>query len=141
MERAKRATRQRAPQATDKHVANRIRMRRHMLGLSQGAVGEAIGITFQQVQKYENGANRISAGRLQQIADALDCQPAWFFAGRPRTAGDKRIEAQHVDADLSAFYADRYAAELVPGLVRLGPRVKRAIVKVISAAAGRPEKA
>jgi transcriptional regulator with XRE-family HTH domain len=141
MEKAKRAAQKRAPQATDRHVANRVRMRRHMLGLSQGALGEAIGITFQQVQKYENGANRISAGRLQQIADALDCTPAWFFAGRSRIAGDKRVEAQHVDADLSAFYTDRYAAELVPGFVRLEPRVKRAIVKVISAAAGRPEKA
>jgi transcriptional regulator with XRE-family HTH domain len=137
---AKRAALKRA-QDVDRHVANRVRMRRHMLGLSQGALGEAIGITFQQVQKYENGANRISAGRLQQIADALDCTPAWFFAGRPHTTGDKRVEAQHVDADLSAFYADRYAAELVPGFVRLEPRVKRAIVKVISAAAGRPEKA
>jgi transcriptional regulator with XRE-family HTH domain len=112
-----------------------------MLGVSQQSLGDALGLTFQQIQKYENGANRVSAGRLQQIADALDCQPAWFFARRSRTAGDKRVEAQHVDADLSAFYADRYATELVPGFVRLEPRVKRAIVKVISAAAGRPEKA
>lgn len=112
-----------------------------MLGVSQQLLGDALGLTFQQIQKYENGANRVSAGRLQQIADALDCQPAWFFAGRPRRTGDKRVETQHVDADISAFYADRYAAELVPGFVRLEPRVKRAIVKVISAAAGRPEKA
>jgi transcriptional regulator with XRE-family HTH domain len=140
MERAKRAALKRAPQDIDRHVAGRIRMRRHMLGVSQQLLGVALGLTFQQVQKYENGANRVSAGRLQQIADALDCQPAWFFAGRPRTA-DRRVEAQHVDADLSAFYADRYAAELVPGFVRLEPRIKRAIVKVISAAAGRPEKA
>jgi transcriptional regulator with XRE-family HTH domain len=123
------------------HVANRVRIRRHMLGLSQGALGEAIGLTFQQVQKYENGANRISAGRLQQIADALDCKPGWFFARRSPTARNKPAEVHHVDADLSAFYADRYAAELVPGFVRLEPRIKRAIVKVISAAAGRPEKA
>ena len=116
-------------------------MRRHMLGVSQQSLGDALGLTFQQIQKYENGANRVSAGRLQQIADALDCQPAWFFAGRSRSAGNKRAETQHIDADLSAFYADRYAAELVPGFVRLEPRVKRAIVKVISAAAGRPEKA
>jgi transcriptional regulator with XRE-family HTH domain len=138
---AKQAALKRAPQDVDRHVAGRIRMRRHMLGVSQQSLGDALGLTFQQIQKYENGANRVSAGRLQQIADALDCQPAWFFAGRPRTAGDKRVDAQHVDADLSAFYADRYAAELVPGFVRLEPRVKRAIVKVISAAAGGPEKA
>jgi transcriptional regulator with XRE-family HTH domain len=117
------------------HVANRVRMRRHMLGLSQGVLGEAIGITFQQVQKYENGANRISAGRLQQIADALDCHPGWFFRRRSASAGDT---ARRLEADLAAFLADRYAAELVPGFLRLPHRVKRAIVKVVRAGAGLP---
>ena len=56
------------PHPTDKHVGSRVRMRRLMLGLSQAQLGEALGIVFQQVHKYENGANRISAGRLQGIS-------------------------------------------------------------------------
>jgi len=56
---------------TDKHVGQRLRMRRLMLGMSQSNIGDALGVTFQQVQKYEKGTNRIGAGRLQQISELL----------------------------------------------------------------------
>jgi transcriptional regulator with XRE-family HTH domain len=63
----------------DAQVGARLRMRRRILGMSQAAVGEALRVSFQQVQKYENGSNRISASRLQQIADFLDVTPGYFF--------------------------------------------------------------
>lgn len=58
-------------------------MRRVMLGMSQEKLGEALGLTFQQVQKYEKGTNRIGASRLQQISRTLDVPPAFFFEGAP----------------------------------------------------------
>jgi transcriptional regulator with XRE-family HTH domain len=65
--------------AIDVHVGGRLRMRRMMLGMSQKKLGEALGITFQQVQKYEKGINRMSASRLQQAADALGVAVPFFF--------------------------------------------------------------
>lgn len=66
----------REPRPVDQYVGSRIRLRRNMLGLSQETLGERIGLTFQQVQKYEKGSNRVGASRLQQIADVLDTSPA-----------------------------------------------------------------
>jgi transcriptional regulator with XRE-family HTH domain len=63
--------RTKGPNPIDTHVGSRVRMRRMMLGISQEKLGEAFGISFQQVQKYEKGTNRISASRLQQAADVL----------------------------------------------------------------------
>lgn len=71
------------PNPIDKHVGARVRMRRLMVGLSQGKLGEALDVTFQQVQKYEKGANRIGASRLQQLARVLDVPPAYFFEDAP----------------------------------------------------------
>lgn len=66
---------------TDLHVGTMIRARRRKLGVSQEKLAEALKLTFQQVQKYERGANRVSASKLQEIADALDCHPGEFFEG------------------------------------------------------------
>jgi transcriptional regulator with XRE-family HTH domain len=71
-----------APNPTDKHVG-RVRMRRKMLAMSQEKLGAALGLTFQQVQKYENGTNRIGASRLQQISDILQVPVAFFFESAP----------------------------------------------------------
>jgi transcriptional regulator with XRE-family HTH domain len=76
-----------APNPTDKHVGARVRMRRMMLGMSQERLGDALGLTFQQVQKYEKGTNRIGASRLAQIAQTLQVTVAFFFDGAPRTPG------------------------------------------------------
>ncbi len=70
-----------AMQDVDHHVARRIRERRVMLGLTQQQVAEILGITYQQAHKYEHGVNRVSAGRLYQIARALGVEPAYFFEG------------------------------------------------------------
>ena len=62
----------RNPNPVDVHVGNRVRMRRTLLGLSQSTLADALGLTFQQVQKYEKGTNRVSASRLHQISQVLD---------------------------------------------------------------------
>ncbi|WP_200477539.1 helix-turn-helix domain-containing protein, partial [Azospirillum brasilense] len=86
--------------SVDAHVGQRVRMRRTMLGMSQEKLGEAIGLTFQQVQKYERGSNRISAGTLYRLGLVLDVPVSFFFdcyadtqvpAGKPATADDSRI--------------------------------------------------
>src|SRR5262245_56733470 len=77
-----------APNPVDKHVGSRVRMRRLMLNLSQEKLGDALGLTFQQIQKYEKGTNRIGASRLQQISGILQVPVAFFFEGAPRMAGE-----------------------------------------------------
>jgi len=72
-----------ANRTVDNHVGSRVRMRRMMLSMSQESLGDAIGVTFQQVQKYEKGANRISASRLQHISQILRVPVPFFFEGAP----------------------------------------------------------
>ena len=69
----------RRPNPIDIHVGSRVRFRRMLLGMSQEKLGEKLGLTFQQVQKYEKGINRIGASRLQRIAEVLRTSPAFFF--------------------------------------------------------------
>src|ERR1700737_2070799 len=76
-----------APNPIDKHVGSRVRMRRMMLAMSQEKLGDALGLTFQQVQKYEKGTNRIGASRLQQISQILQVPVEFFFEGSPSVDG------------------------------------------------------
>jgi transcriptional regulator with XRE-family HTH domain len=71
------------PNPIDVHVGSRVRLRRMMLGMSQEKLGENLGITFQQIQKYEKGTNRIGASRLQHIARVLSMPVSYFFEGAP----------------------------------------------------------
>jgi transcriptional regulator with XRE-family HTH domain len=71
------------PNPIDKHVGARLRMRRMLVGMSQEKLGAALDITFQQIQKYEKGANRIGASRLQELARVLQVPPSFFFEGAP----------------------------------------------------------
>ena len=77
----------RAPNPVDLHVGARIRMRRKLLGVSQEKLADQLGLTFQQVQKYERGANRVSASKLYEIARALQTSVAYFFDGLASTDG------------------------------------------------------
>jgi transcriptional regulator with XRE-family HTH domain len=81
-----------SPNPIDKHVASRVRMRRMMLGMSQEKLGDALGLTFQQVQKYEKGTNRIGASRLQHISHILQVPVAFFFEGAPSVPGAPQAE-------------------------------------------------
>ena len=82
-----------APNPIDKHVGSRVRMRRMMLGMSQEKLGDALGLTFQQVQKYEKGTNRIGASRLQHIASILGVTISFFFEGLPSETNAARAQA------------------------------------------------
>src|SRR5690606_13936188 len=72
-----------SPNPIDIHVGSRVRLRRMMLGMSQEKLGEGLGITFQQIQKYEKGTNRIGASRLQHIARILSVPVSFFFEDAP----------------------------------------------------------
>ena len=85
-----------APNPIDKHVGSRVRMRRMMLSMSQEKLGDALGLTFQQVQKYEKGTNRIGASRLQQISNILQVPVAFFFEGAPHVQSGTRHEGMWV---------------------------------------------
>jgi transcriptional regulator with XRE-family HTH domain len=74
------------PNPVDVHVGKRLRQRRTFVGMTQEQLGAALGITFQQVQKYERGANRVGASRLFDICRILDVQPQYFFEGMPEGA-------------------------------------------------------
>ena len=76
---------QKQPNPIDVHVGSRLRLRRTMAGLSQEKLGKQLGITFQQIQKYEKGTNRIGASRLQEIAEILKAPISYFFEDAPST--------------------------------------------------------
>jgi transcriptional regulator with XRE-family HTH domain len=92
-----------APNHVDRHVGSRVRLRRMLLGLTQERLGEALGLTFQQVQKYEKGTNRIGASRLQQISQFLKVEIAYFFEGPVgrEAAGWLRRRGHHLCNGLS----------------------------------------
>src|SRR6202035_3412661 len=94
-----------APNPTDKHVGSRVRMRRMMLGMSQEKLGDALDLTFQQVQKYEKGTNRIGASRLQQISQILQVPVSFFFEGAPNVQSGPRPEGMG-DAPSPAYVSD-----------------------------------
>ena len=96
----------------DVHVGKRVRHRRWMVGMTQQQLGEAVGIKFQQIQKYETGMNRISASRLWDIAAALDVPISFFFEGLDGAAShpDSAEAAERPQGDL---LADKEALELV----------------------------
>src|SRR6202012_1296711 len=93
-----------SPNPTDKHVGSRVRMRRMMLSMSQEKLGDALGLTFQQVQKYEKGTNRIGASRLQQISGILQVPVAFFFEGAPEAPGPSASGLK--EAPSPAYVAD-----------------------------------
>jgi transcriptional regulator with XRE-family HTH domain len=108
-------SRPRGTTAVDTHVGQKIRARRNLLGMSQTELADTAGITFQQVQKYEKGANRVGAGRLQQFSEALGVPPSYFFEGLP-AVGKKQPAPQEGELSESAivsFLGTREGAALV----------------------------
>jgi transcriptional regulator with XRE-family HTH domain len=89
-----------APNDIDRQVGGRVRTRRLMIGMSQEKLGEALGLTFQQVQKYEKGTNRISASRLHQIAKVLEVTVEYLYGGSGTRPGFAEGEAAPYEADL-----------------------------------------
>jgi transcriptional regulator with XRE-family HTH domain len=129
MTKAAQARRSKEEVDVDRRVGARLRERRLLLGMSQQQLAHSLGITFQQVQKYENGANRISASRLWDIARRLDVPIEWFFGVE---AGPGR-SVQRLDSDLTR----RETLELVRNYFNIpNPELRRALLALARAAAG-----
>src|SRR6478735_9254607 len=110
-----------APNPVDKYVGSRVRMRRIMLGMSQEKLGEALGLTFQQVQKYEKGTNRVGASRIQQISEILQVPVSFLFEGSPG-AGIARAEGLS-EAPSPAYVSDFLATSEGLALTRAFTRI------------------
>jgi transcriptional regulator with XRE-family HTH domain len=114
---------------TDRYVGSRVRMRRMMVGMSQEKLGDALGLTFQQVQKYEKGINRISASRLQHLTQILEVPIPFFFDGAPES---KKNVTDLVPDYVTNFLAMREGLELVTAFSHIQNRhVRRAIVELV----------
>ena len=124
-----------APNPIDKHVGSRVRMRRMMLGMSQEKLGDALGLTFQQVQKYEKGTNRIGASRLQQISQILQVPVAFFFEGAPNVPSGGRLDHQQEapsPAYVSDFLATSDGLALTKAFTRISDsKLRRRIVDLV----------
>lgn len=129
-----------APNPIDKHVGSRVRMRRMMLGMSQEKLGDALGLTFQQVQKYEKGTNRIGASRLQQISHILQVPVAFFFEGAPHVANMPEMGSM-AEAPSPAYVSDFLATSdglsLTKAFMRIpDAKLRRRIVDLVEQIAG-----
>ncbi len=129
-----------APNPIDKHVGSRVRMRRMMLGMSQEKLGDALGLTFQQVQKYEKGTNRIGASRLQQIAQILQVQVSFFFEGAPNISSASRPDGFSEAASpayVSDFLASSDGLALTKAFMKIeDSKLRRRIVDLVEQIAG-----
>ena len=128
-----------APNPTDKYVGSRVRMRRIMLGMSQEKLGEALGLTFQQVQKYEKGTNRIGASRIQKISDILQVPVSFLFEGGPgSTVGAQGFSESPSTAYVSDFLATSEGLALTRAFTRIpDAKLRRSIVDMVEQIAAR----
>ena len=122
----------------DKHVGSRVRMRRLMLGMSQEKLGNGLGLTFQQVQKYEKGTNRIGAGRLQLISQLLQVPVPFFFEGAPHLPGQPiGIGPAPSPAYVFNFLATSDGLALTKAFMQIEqPELRRRIVHLVEEIAG-----
>ena len=121
------------PHPVDVHVGSRVRQRRTLLGYSQERLGDALGLTFQQVQKYERGANRVGASRLQKIATVLGVSPSFFFnqENEERTSTAGLGDSLAVD-DISQFLQSREGVTLNQSFLKISdPKVRQKIVALV----------
>ena len=122
------------PNPIDIHVGSRVRVRRMMLGMSQEKLGEQLGITFQQIQKYEKGANRIGASRLQHIARIFNVPVSFFFEDAPGPAPSGAVgfgEARETDHVVD-FLSTTEGIQLNTAFVRIkDPKLRRRLIELV----------
>jgi transcriptional regulator with XRE-family HTH domain len=129
--------RKKAPNPIDQHVGSRVRMRRLMLAMSQEKLGFALGLTFQQVQKYEKGMNRIGASRLQQISHILQVPVAFFFEGAPNALAPQGSGSALSMAEIDDFISDSEGLRLIRAFMRIdNAALRRRIVTLVQEIAG-----
>ena len=122
----------------DVYVGARLRMRRMMLGMSQGRLGQLLGVTFQQIQKYEKGTNRISASRLKEAAHVLETSIDFFLEGAPAQPSSLSGFAESSKAFDIAFLATSEGFQLNRAFLRIkDPKVRRRIVDLVVSLAPR----
>jgi transcriptional regulator with XRE-family HTH domain len=123
------------PDPTDKYVGSRVRMRRLMLHMSQERLAGQLGLTFQQVQKYEKGTNRISASRLQEISVILEVPVPFFFEGAPGSNGPTRRRDDGPSlAYITDFLGNADGHALVKAFLKIkDATVRRSIVRMVEA--------
>jgi transcriptional regulator with XRE-family HTH domain len=125
----------------DKYVGERVRMRRMLLGMSQERLGEQLGLTFQQVQKYEKGVNRIGASRLFDLSQVLGVSIQYFYENMPAAVSGHHAAAGFADQSGEPYVADflssRDSVELNKAFARItDPRIRRSIVDMVRSVAG-----
>ena len=130
-----------APNPVDKYVGSRIRMRRIMLGMSQEKLGESLGLTFQQVQKYEKGTNRVGASRLQQISEILQVPVSFLFEGGPGgSVNANGLSEAPSPAYVSDFLATSEGLALTRAFTRINDsKLRRSIVDLVEQIAAREQ--
>lgn len=130
------------PNPIDIHVGSRIRLRRNMLGMSQEKLGESLGITFQQIQKYEKGTNRVGASRLQAIASIINVPVSFFFEDAP---GQEAVGSPGLAEDASTNFAVEFCStteglQLNRAFVKISdPKVRRKLVDLVKSLADDPD--
>ncbi|MBB4009474.1 helix-turn-helix domain-containing protein [Allorhizobium taibaishanense] len=127
------------PNPIDIHVGSRIRLRRTMLGMSQEKLGESLGITFQQIQKYEKGTNRVGASRLQNISSILNVPVSFFFEDAPGeqvVAGTNGFSEAASSNYVVDFLSSSEGLQLNRAFVKINdPKVRRKVVDLVKALA------
>jgi len=126
--------------AVDKQVGNQVRARRLALGMSQSKLADAVDLTFQQIQKYEKGTNRISASRLQEFAGILQVPVGFFFEGAPQLSGLPNGTASSPDY-VSEFLATRDGLALIKAFTQIkNEQLRRCVVRLVEEIADRGQK-
>lgn len=127
------------PNPIDRHVGNRVRTQRMLAGVSQERLGEALGVSFQQIQKYEKGINRISASRLQQVAHLLQVEVSVFFQGTP-PATSLVVAAQSSGPEVLDFTLTAEGVQLNRAFVKIkSGHIRRKLVDLAEALAAESE--
>ncbi|WP_407070482.1 helix-turn-helix domain-containing protein [Neorhizobium alkalisoli] len=130
---------QKTPNAIDVHVGSRIRLQRTLKGMSQTTLAEGLGITFQQVQKYEKGTNRVGSSRLQAIANILGVQVAYFFENNPGALSAVESEPTTERNEFVQFLNSAEGLALNRAFVKVqDAAVRRKILSLVKALAQEP---
>jgi len=122
------------PNPVDVHVGSRVRLRRMLVGLSQEKLGDSMGLTFQQIQKYEKGVNRIGASRLFKLSQVLDVPVQFFFDGMPASEDSSvaGVANRDTEAFLFEFLNTRDGLELNRAFIKVSdPEVRRSVIDLV----------
>ncbi len=126
----------RRPNPIDIHVGNRVRLQRMLIGISQEKLGERLGLTFQQVQKYEKGINRIGASRLFELSRVLGVPVQFFYEDAPAAGGHQSATAgfaeRSSDSHVFEFLSSREGLELNRAFSRItDPKVRKSVLDLV----------